>query len=156
MKLSTGLLAGAAAGAAGTTALNAATYLDMVWRGRPASSTPEDTVEKLADQAHLTIPGDDDTRPNRVSGLGALTGIVAGVGAGALLGAARAAGWRPGFGQATAVAGTAALLAGNGPMTVLGVTDPRSWSAADWISDIVPHLAYGTVAAGVLRRLTSH
>jgi hypothetical protein len=154
VKLSTGLLAGAAAGAAGTTALNAATYLDMVWRGRPASSTPEDTVEKLASRSHLTIPGGEDTRPNRVSGLGALTGIVAGIGAGALLGAVRAAGWRPGLLGGTAVAGTAALLAGNGPMTVLGVTDPRSWSASDWVSDVLPHLAFGAVTAGVLRGLT--
>ncbi len=32
------LLLGAAAGAAGTTALDAVTYLDMALRGRPASS----------------------------------------------------------------------------------------------------------------------
>jgi len=25
------------------------------------------------------------------------------------------------------------------------VTDPRTWSAADWISDLLPHLAYGVV-----------
>lgn len=154
MKLTTGLLAGAAAGAAGTTALNTATYLDMVLRGRPASSTPDQTVEKLADRSHLTIPGDQETRGNRVSGLGALTGILAGVGVGAALGAGRAAGWRPGAVAAGVVAGTGALLAGNGPMTVLGVTDPRSWSATDWISDLLPHLAYGAVTGGVLRQLT--
>jgi len=33
----------------------------------------------------------------------------------------------------------------NGPMTVLGVTDPRTWSAVDWISDVVPHMAYAAV-----------
>ena len=77
------LLLGAAAGAAGTTALNAATYLDMAVRGRPTSSTPEDTVEALAGVVHARVPGDDDTRPNRLTGLGALTGIAAGVGAGA-------------------------------------------------------------------------
>jgi len=53
-----GLLRGAAAGAAGTTALNAVTYLDMVLRGRGTSSTPEDTVEKLSDKTHLPVPGD--------------------------------------------------------------------------------------------------
>jgi hypothetical protein len=37
------------------------------------------------------------------------------------------------------------LVASNGPMTVLGVTDPRTWSAVDWASDLVPHLAYGLV-----------
>jgi hypothetical protein len=37
------------------------------------------------------------------------------------------------------------LVAANGPMTVLGVTDPRTWSATDWASDLVPHLVYGLV-----------
>jgi hypothetical protein len=155
VKLSTGLLAGAAAGAAGTTALNAVTYLDMAVRGRPSSSTPEQTVDKLAARSHLRIPGDEETRGNRLGGLGALAGILAGVGLGAALGAARAAGWRPGLLGGSAVACTGALLVGNGPMTVLGVTDPRSWSATDWVSDLVPHLAYGAVTAGVLHRLTS-
>ena len=41
------LLRGAAAGAAGTAALNAATYLDMVIQGRGASSTPEQTIETV-------------------------------------------------------------------------------------------------------------
>ncbi len=154
MKLTTGLLAGAAAGAAGTTALNTATYLDMVLRGRPASSTPDKTVERLAELAHLPIAGDEDSRGNRVSGLGALTGILAGVGVGVALGAARAAGWRPGLVSSSLLAGAGALLAGNGPMTVLGVTDPRSWSASDWISDLVPHAAYGAVTGGVLHRLS--
>ena len=39
------ILRGAAAGAAGTTALNVVTYLDMAIRGRPASDTPERSVE---------------------------------------------------------------------------------------------------------------
>jgi len=37
------------------------------------------------------------------------------------------------------------LVASNGPMTVLGITDPRTWSATDWVSDVVPHLAYAAV-----------
>ncbi|MCP9968874.1 hypothetical protein LUX57_29935 [Actinomadura madurae] len=45
------LTRGLAAGAAGTTALNLVTYLDMAVRGRPASSTPEQSVERLADVA---------------------------------------------------------------------------------------------------------
>ena len=49
-------LLGAAAGAAGTTALNAVTYLDMTVRGRPSSSTPEDTVEKLSAVVHVGFP----------------------------------------------------------------------------------------------------
>lgn len=62
-------LLGAAARAAGTTALNAVTYLDMAVRGRPSSSTPEDTVEKLSALVHVGVPGDGDLRQNRVQGL---------------------------------------------------------------------------------------
>ena len=53
-----GILLGAAAGAAGTTALNATSNLDMALRGRPTSSTPEDTVQALAEKLHAPIPGD--------------------------------------------------------------------------------------------------
>ena len=38
-------------------------------------------------------------------------------------------------------------------MTALGVDDPRSWSASSWLSDLVPHLAYGAVAAAIFERL---
>jgi hypothetical protein len=139
------VLRGAAAGAAGSTALNAVTYLDMAVRGRGTSSTPEQTVEALAGKAHLPIPGEGETRDNRVQGLGPLTGLVAGVGVGVLAGLARAAGLRttPLVGTALTTAGV--LVAANGPMTALGITDPRTWSATDWVSDLVPHLAYGVV-----------
>ena len=138
-------LRGAAAGAAATTALNAVTYLDMVVRGRGTSSTPEDTVEKLAEKAHVPIPGEGDTRANRLQGLGPLTGLVAGIGVGVLVGLVRAAGFRspPLVGTGLTTAGI--LVAANGPMTVLGITDPRTWSATDWVSDVVPHLVYGAV-----------
>jgi len=42
------------------------------------------------------------------------------------------------------------LLSTNVPMTLLGITDPRTWSRADWLSDLVPHLAYGAVVATTL------
>ena len=139
------LVRGAAAGAAGTTALNAVAYGDMVVRGRAASSTPEVTVEKLAEKAHVTIPGDEQTRQNRLQGLGPITGLVAEAGIGALVGLVRALGYRsqPLVGTGLITAGV--LVATNGPMTVLGVTDPRTWSATDWVSDVVPHLAYAAV-----------
>jgi hypothetical protein len=139
------LLRGATAGAAGTTALNAVTYLDMVVRGRGTSSTPEDTVEKLAATVHLPIPGEGDTRQNRVQGLGPLLGLVAGIGVGGLGGLARASGYRSAKPVGTALTTLVVLVAGNGPMTALGITDPRTWSTTDWISDLVPHLAYGVV-----------
>jgi hypothetical protein len=138
-------LRGAAAGAAGSTALNAVTYLDMTIRGRPTSSTPEQTVEKLAEKAHVPIPGDEETRQNRVQGLGPITGLVAGVGVGVVVGLVRAAGYRSQPLVGTLLTTLGVLIAANGPMTVLGITDPRTWSATDWASDIVPHLAYGAV-----------
>jgi hypothetical protein len=143
-------LRGAAAGAAGTTALHAVTYLDMAVRGRAGSSTPEDTVEKLAGKAHVTIPGDQQKRANRLQGLGPLLGLGAGIGIGVATGLARAAGFRsqPVVGTLLTTAGV--LVAGNGPMTVLGVTDPRTWSATDWASDVVPHLAYAVVVTTTL------
>ncbi len=153
MRPATGLLIGAAAGAAGTTALNAVTYLDMVARGRPTSSTPEDTVEQLSAKTHVPIPGNDQTRENRVAALGPLTGLAAGVGVGAALGLARAAGLRPGLLVSGVAATVGALIGSNGPMTVLGVTDPRTWALKDWVADVIPHLAYGVVTAGVLQGL---
>jgi hypothetical protein len=136
---------GAAAGAAGTTALNAVTYLDMAVRGRPTSSTPENTVEKLAELAHVPIPGEGDKRANRVQGLGPLTGLAAGVGIGVLAGLARAAGYRSAPPVGALLTSLGALAGTNGPMTVLGITDPRTWSLTDWISDLVPHAVYGVV-----------
>jgi len=114
-------------------------------RGRPSSSTPEQTVEKLAASAHVSIPGDVQTRENRKQGLGPLMGLVAGVGVGVLVGLARASGYRSSKPVGVALTTLGVLVVANGPMTVLGVTDPRTWSATDWASDVVPHLAYGAV-----------
>jgi len=146
-------LRGAAAGAAGTTALNAVTYLDMAVRGRPASSTPSETVERITAQVHLEIPGTGESRANRVEGLAPLAGLATGVGLGLALGLVRAVGWRPGPVAGALAATTVALVGANGPMALLGVSDPRTWSAADWTADLVPHVAYGTVTAAVLRGL---
>lgn len=148
-----GVLCGAAAGAAGTTALNTVGYLDMLLRGRGPSSAPATTVERLSETAHVPIPGDADARHNRISSLGALTGIVAGAGMGATLGLALGCGWRPATVVLTATATVGALIGTNGPMTVLRVTDPRTWSRSDWISDIVPHVAYALVTTAVLTGL---
>ncbi|HEU0090066.1 MAG TPA: hypothetical protein VFQ77_20845 [Pseudonocardiaceae bacterium] len=141
------LLIGAAAGAVGTTAINAVTYLDMVVRGRPASKTPELTVQHLTARIGVEVPGAPEQRPARLSALGALLGIGAGVGVGALYGFARGLGLRLPTGVG-AVAITATVLAAtNGPMVLLGVTDPRSWSGSDWLADLVPHGVYGLVTA---------
>lgn len=142
-----------AAGAAGTTALNAVTYLDMLLRARPASSTPIETVDRLSTLTGVDVPGEGDERDNRVQGLAPLLGIAMGVGTGLLLGVARAAGWRSAPLTEAALATAVALVAANGPMTALGISDPRTWSTADWVADLVPHVAFGVVTVGVLRGL---
>lgn len=145
------ILAGAAAGAAGTTALNAVTYADMAWRGRATSSTPEQTVEAIATRLDVNIPGTGETHDNRLSGLGALSGIATGVAVGATYGLLDVVHVRPGLLKGTLLAATTAILAATVPMTRLGVTDPKTWSVQDWVSDVVPHLAYGLVVATTFR-----
>jgi hypothetical protein len=146
------LLAGLAAGAAGTTALNVATYLDMVVRARPASSTPDDMVRRAEELAHISLSAegpDSEEARNRRSGLGALLGIAAGLGIGALYGLVRPELEDVPLPLLGVGAGLAANIGTTGPMVVLGITDPRDWPASSWVSDLVPHLAYGFVTAAV-------
>jgi uncharacterized membrane protein len=138
------------AGAAGTTVLNAVGYGDMAVRGRPASDTPEQVVEQLARRSGLTIPGSGQARQSRLEGLGALTGMAAGVAVGAVAGLVPGAVRRLGPLAGPAAIGGAAMLATDLTMTVLGVSDPRTWDAASWLSDAVPHLAFGAVAYAAL------
>lgn len=149
------ILRGAAAGAAGTTALNMVTFLDMAARGRPASSTPQQTVERVAGRVGLSIPGDGATRSNRLDGLGALGGLLTGVAVGMVYGAVDdvvdgALARLPVIAGGLLV-GTAALVGANGPMAALGISDPRQWTSVDWASDLVPHIAFGVVAAATYR-----
>ena len=144
------VIRGAAAGAAGTTALDAVGYADMVARGRPASNAPGQVVEELAKRSGLTVPGSGEVRQNRLQGLGALsgiaTGILIGAGAGQLQHAVRKLGPIAG----PAVIGGAAMVTTDLSMAILGVSDPRSWNASSWLSDVMPHLAFGAVVYAAL------
>ena len=144
------IVRGAIAGAAGTVALDAATYADMALRGRPASETPAALVSVLADLLGITPVGSeakDEAASNRRSGLGALLGYATGVGVGMLYGA-----FQGESGRATALAGIgiglAAMAASDVPIIALGVSDPRSWGVTGWAADAIPHLIYGLVAVG--------
>ena len=141
------LTKGIVAGAAGTLALNAATYLDMAIRARPASSTPQGSVQQLADRAGIDL-GAGEQAENRKNGLGPLLGYATGMAV--TLGFAVAGGGR--LPRPVSALGLTALamVAANAPMVALGLTDPRQWSPADWAADLLPHLAYGTAAAAVL------
>jgi len=153
--MTAGLLRGAAAGAAGTTVLDAVTYLDMAVRGRPSSSTPEQLVETVTEKAGATVPGDDDTRQNRLQGLGPLSGIAVGVTVGAAAGLVdqllSRAGRRLPAPLAVLAISAAAMALSDVPLKVFGISDPRTWAAKDWAADVVPHLAYGTMTYATLR-----
>lgn len=141
---------GLLAGAAGTTLLNAVTYLDMAIRGRPSSGTPERTVDTLLGAIGQAVPGEGKERDSRRTGLGALSGIASGLGIGVAASALRAGGLRLPGPLGWAATGAGAMAATNAPMALAGISDPREWSTSDWISDAIPHLAYGIGAHAVL------
>ncbi|MBP2372060.1 hypothetical protein [Pseudonocardia parietis] len=150
-------IAGAAAGAAGTTALNATTYLDMAALARPASTTPEQTVGRIEDVVPSALSQDGPNSPtadNRRAGLGALLGIAAGMGTGMAYGLIAPRLTRLPLWARGVVAGLAANVASTAPMAALGVTDPRRWPGSSWVRDLVPHVTYGVATAAVYRRLT--
>lgn len=146
------LMKGAIAGAAGTVALNVATYIDMLLRARPASSVPAEVADELADRADVNL-GEAETRANRTQGAGALLGHVAGLGVAIGYSLAPRAvknlrAWATG-----PLLGVAAMVGSDVPAATVGVTDPRTWGVSAWLSDIAPHLVYGATTAAVYRAL---
>jgi xanthosine utilization system XapX-like protein len=171
------IVAGLAAGAAGTLALNVAGYLDMLVRGRSASTLPGDVAGRLADEIGLPLDfdlemdsgegagrgGDDDDSDddrdvdqrvaNRQEALGALLGYSNGLGIGVAYGLVRLVMPRPPAWLAGALLGGLAMAASDYPSTRLGLTDPQTWSSADWLADIVPHMAFGVVTAATFEAI---
>ncbi|MCU1459131.1 MAG: uncharacterized protein JWL73_3223 [Actinomycetia bacterium] len=144
---------GVLGGAAGTVALDVVTYTDMFGRGRDASSVPADLVGEAASRAgveSLEKQNQTEAARNRRTALGSLSGYAAGVGTGAVYGLARGLGLRLPTPVGASVLGLGAMAAADGPIAALGVSDPRTWSATDWASDVFPHLVYGAVAASVV------
>ena len=139
-----GVVAGAIAGAVGTLALDIVSYVDMYAQGRSASSAPGDAAAALAKSVGVDLSGDDDASANRRSAVGALLGYSTGIFVGAAYGALRS---KPGKRRAGVRLGAAAMACADVPLVAMGLTDPRTWGTAGWVSDIVPHLAYGIVAA---------
>ncbi|GAA4588309.1 hypothetical protein GCM10023194_39610 [Planotetraspora phitsanulokensis] len=134
---------GAVAGAVGILVLDMVSYLDMVIRGRPASQLSAQLVGKIAELAGVKPAEDGETWRNRASAIGALLGYVMGLGIGMVFGVIRAR-W-PGLLRSVAVVGVgaAAMALADAGLVLFGLTDPRTWGLAGWLSDIVPHLGYG-------------
>ncbi|MFV2100821.1 hypothetical protein [Micromonospora sp. LOL_024] len=142
---------GLIAGAVGTTALNIVTYLDITARARPASQTPDEIADKLASAAHVNL-GSSEQAASRRSGLGALMGY--GLGMAATVGFAMLTrGRRQPLLRAAALLGGGVMTLTDGSLTLLGVTDPRTWRRTDWVADLVPHIVYGLAAATTWNRL---
>lgn len=136
------VLYGAMAGAAGTSALNATTYLDMAMRGRPPSEVPKKMVKELANRSGIA-----QLEENRERAFSALVGYVDGVGSGALFGLIRPAMKDVSWFWAGLALGAFTGLMSEGVATAMGQTDPRKWGVAGWLADIVPRAVYGWTAA---------
>lgn len=134
---------GAAAGAVGTLALDATSYLDMLVRGRAPSELPARAAGDLAGRLGVNLGGEERAK-NRRSALGALLGYTTGVTVGMAYGLVRGRGRRRAPWPIPAMlVGAVAMGAGAAPLVRLGLTDPRDWGVEGWLSDIVPHAAYG-------------
>jgi uncharacterized membrane protein len=144
---------GLAAGAAGTTVLETVRHLDTVIRGRPRNWTPEGVVDAVAKASGRKLPGRGAAAESQRTALGALAGIGGGVVTGVLASAVRAAGIRLPAPVGAVAAGATAMAAADVPAAVLGVSDPSTWTAADWAADAVPHLAYGAAVQAVLEAI---
>ncbi|RJK96156.1 hypothetical protein D5H78_10835 [Vallicoccus soli] len=142
---------GLAAGALGTAVLDLVTWSDVALRGRPTSEVPGRTVETLLDAVGVSLGSTGAERDARRGAAGAAGGWAAGLGVAVAASAARRAGLRLPAPVAAVVTGAAAMAAADVPAAALGVTDPRSWSATDWVADAVPHLAYGVAVTSALR-----
>ncbi|MGI8928069.1 MAG: hypothetical protein ACR2H0_01195 [Candidatus Limnocylindrales bacterium] len=157
------IVAGLVADACGSVALNVAGYVDMLVRGRPASRLPADVAGKLADEIGLPLDfdielaGSDDEQDDEVNAesrlasrqeaLGALLGYANGLGIGAAYGLTRLVLPRPPAWLAGTALGSLAMAASDYPAAKLGLTDPQTWSRDDWMADVLPHMAFGVVAA---------
>lgn len=140
------LVAGTLAGATATMALNLVTYLDMAARGRAPSSVPATVVAKLAERLGIETVDSESAR-NRRSAIGSLLGFANGLGVGAAYGLLRLGLPRAPVAVATVGLGVAAMALSDVPAARLDATDPLSWSAIDWMADLLPHLAFGATLA---------
>jgi hypothetical protein len=139
---------GAIAGAVGTVALDVTSYGDVAVRGRAPSDVPATMVKNFAEAAGLgALASDDEATANRRGGIGALMGYANGIAVGAAYGLVR-----PALRGVPAIvmavtAGAVAMALSDAAIAKRGASDPKTWSAADWTADAVPHLAYGVALA---------
>src|SRR3954454_4149904 len=131
------VLMGTAAGAVGTLALDIATYIDMVTRGRPSSEVPAKTAERIVamaggpTQPSAPTPKEREEQQqhmqNRFSGMGALMGYSAGLTVGTAYGVLRPLMRDAPLPLSALVLGVAAMAAGDLPPIAVGTTNLKEW-----------------------------
>ena len=122
------LLIGLAAGAIATVVLTIVEYLDIAVTGRPTSTVPGEVAVALTG-------GDPHRDRERAEKLNLPTHFAHGTALGAALAALSLLGLSP---VLTTVIFYVLLLGGDWTMYVLlGVTTPRSWTATQWIRELV-------------------
>ncbi|MFJ7903279.1 hypothetical protein ACIQ6V_22775 [Streptomyces sp. NPDC096198] len=146
--MSKGLLAGAV----GTVALDLAGYGDMLLRGRSPSDLPAQVAGGLADRAGVGL-GEGVKRSGRAGAIGAMLGYLNGLGLGCAYGLWQHRGGSPPLWTAGSLLALAAMAGSDLPATALRLTAPASWPPMAWVSDLVPHLAYGVTTAAVFEAL---
>jgi len=152
-------LRGIIAGAAGAMALDITTYGDMLLRGRSASNVPATVAGSLADTfgiPFLSSGATGEKADNRRGATGALLGYATGLGIGGAYGIIRGKGGRVHTPLAGTAVGILAMVGSDLPIALTGASDPRTWTPADWLSDLIPHLIYGLVTVQTYEFITTH
>lgn len=148
------LIKGAVAGLVGTATLELMTNTDIVVRARPPSQIPAEMAGRLANFAGLEL-GNKKQAARRTNAAGAvmgyLTGAMVGTAYGMLAGRMRT---RPLWVGGPTVSALA-MAGANLPAIAMGITKPTTWTASDWLSDLVPHLAYGFATAAAFEALSN-
>jgi len=151
-------LFGIVAGATGTMALDITTYGDMLLRGRAASDVPAEVAGVMAERlgiGELSPDRDDEATRIRSAAMGALLGYATGIGIGGAYGLLRGRGGRVSTPLVGVALGLLAMAASDLPIAAIGASDPRTWTAVDWASDLIPHLVYGLVTAGTYEAIAA-
>ena len=143
---------GLVAGAAGTMALDIATYLDMAIRGRAASEVPAQLAGEIVERVGVNL-GRGETAANRRTGIGALLGYATGVGIAVVYSVLRPRVERVPFPVTAAAVGLCAMAASDVTATAYGVTNPKEWGLVGWASDMFFHLIYGYITVAVFEAL---
>ena len=97
--------------------------------------------------------GTDQAARSRGSGLGSASGYLDGLALPMLYAALAPRRDRPVLAAALLLS-VGAMIGSNGSAVALGLTNPREWSLDDWLTDAIPHLVYGFVAATTYELLT--